>query len=571
MGLPRAGALLWYRDELGDGSNGPNAERGWAPDSGSQIGYGWDMFTTVFSGGDGIIYGITGDGALLWYRDELGDGTNGADAERGWAPDSGSQIGYGWDMFTTVFSGGDGIIYAITPDSDLLWYRDDLGDGSNGASGERGWAPGSGSAIGLGWSIEPRVLISGYVSPASVAPGGTIGVKLSARQVTSCVVSVVRLRGNADGSVGVAVGEAVETVVIPQAIPVDAWQSGCGWQTTVSVDIDAAWQSGIYSARAITPHGTVACDAVFVVRPGEAQHSNLLLLANTNCWNAYNAWGGVSNYSGYDDVVTLSFERPNPAAAPNAWHNGGYNANHLTAAEIWMSTWLEDAGYEFDVCSDRDFHNGDPDPTSYKAVILSTHPEYWSQTMAQRLLDYVAGGGRLLYWGGNGIFRQVEFADDGRSMTTGSTPAWFCGNAWADGPKPRRLLGVAYEFAHDTLYPARCGYIVAQADHFLFAGTGLVNGDVIGRVGRNGGGACGWEVDCAIDFGEGNGSAPPDEQILGYGELVTAEGYTGHMTYYDNDAGGFVFAIGSISFGGSLPEDTNLQTIARNAINACLA
>jgi hypothetical protein len=42
------------------------------------------------------------------------------------------------------------------------------------------------------------------------------------------------------------------------------------------------------------------------------------------------------------------------------------------------------------------------------------------------------------------------------------------------------------------------------------------------------------------------------------------------MTYYKNAAGGFVFAIGSISFGGSLVVDEKLQVIARNALDSCL-
>jgi hypothetical protein len=524
------------------------------------------------TGDERSIYAVTGDGSLLWYRDELRDGSNGPNAERGWAPGSGNQIGIGWDAFTSVFTpgAGDGIIYAVTPTSDLLWYRDELRDGSNGPNAERGWAPGSGNQIGIGWSIEPRTLLTGYAAPLSVDPGGTVEIKLSARRATPCTVQVLRLRENDDGSVGVPVGDPVATVVSRQPVPPDAWQSGCGWATTVSLDIDPTWPSGLYSARTTAEDATASFDVVFVVRPG-AEKRPLLLLANTNCWNAYNAWGGVSNYTQHAEVVTLSFDRPNPAAAPSALaQDGTYTPNHLTAAEIWVSTWLEDAGYPVDTCADRDFHDGDPDPAEYRAVILSTHPEYWSQAMAQRLADYVAGGGRLLYWGGNGIFRQVEFAGDGAAMTTGSSPAWFCGNAWADGPKPRTLLGVAYDIAHDHLYPARCGYVVEQPDHPFFAGTGLTSGAVIGTKGRNGGGACGWEADTAIDFGEGNGAAPPGEQVLGHGELVTAEGYTGHMTYYENDAGGFVFALGSISFGGSLPVDENLQTITRSALDACL-
>ena len=82
------------------------------------------------TGDERSIYAITGDGSLLWYRDDLKDGTNGPDAERGWAPASGSQIGFGWDQFADVVAGGNGVIYAILESGELLWYRDDLRDGT---------------------------------------------------------------------------------------------------------------------------------------------------------------------------------------------------------------------------------------------------------------------------------------------------------------------------------------------------------------------------------------------------------------------------------------------------------
>jgi len=64
--------------------------------SGNQISYGWEKFSHVFSGGDGIIYAITPEGRLHWYQDTDRRGQNGAGAERGWAPGSGNQISYGW-------------------------------------------------------------------------------------------------------------------------------------------------------------------------------------------------------------------------------------------------------------------------------------------------------------------------------------------------------------------------------------------------------------------------------------------------------------------------------------------
>jgi N,N-dimethylformamidase len=42
------------------------------------------------------------------------------------------------------------------------------------------------------------------------------------------------------------------------------------------------------------------------------------------------------------------------------------------------------------------------------------------------------------------------------------------------------------------------------------------------------------------------------------------------MVYYDTPSGGWVFSVGSITFGGSLVKDEQLQTIVRNALDECL-
>ena len=106
------------------------------------------MPQTILGGDDGIIYFITGDGDLLWYRDTRRDGTV------GWAPNSGNRIGTGWQDFRLVFGGPDGIIYAIRHNGELLWYRDAARDGS------WGWAPNSGAVIGTGWQ-DFRIVFGG--------------------------------------------------------------------------------------------------------------------------------------------------------------------------------------------------------------------------------------------------------------------------------------------------------------------------------------------------------------------------------------------------------------------------
>ena len=112
--VQEGGALLWYRDALRDGTNDPNGAAGWDIRSGRPIGAGWADFTTLLSGGDGVIYAVRPDGELLFFQDLLRDGSNATDGSTGWQANSGRQIGTGWDGFRHLVSGGDGVIYAVT-------------------------------------------------------------------------------------------------------------------------------------------------------------------------------------------------------------------------------------------------------------------------------------------------------------------------------------------------------------------------------------------------------------------------------------------------------------------------
>ena len=155
--------LLWYRHTgIADGHN---SWAGHLPvptgNIDGQIGGGW-KFKQVFSGGNGVIYAITDDHRLLWYRHSAF-----ADGQSAWTPPPAltdaekkagkvdGQIGGGWD-FLHVFSGGNGVIYAITHDHRLLWYRH-----TGYADGHATWAPHLpvpkgqlDGQIGGGWDFE---------------------------------------------------------------------------------------------------------------------------------------------------------------------------------------------------------------------------------------------------------------------------------------------------------------------------------------------------------------------------------------------------------------------------------
>jgi hypothetical protein len=199
--------------------------------------------------------------------------------------------------------------------------------------------------------------------------------------------------------------------------------------------------------------------------------------------------------------------------------------------------------------------------------------------MYDGLKSYLDGGGRLLYLGGNGIFDSVDLSDDLVTMTVHGPESARTAEFRDIGRPEAELLGVAYTKNVD----ARAPYAVAWPGHPLLEGIrvygrrpintrALAAGDLIGQEGWSthfgavalaDGAASGFEVDQA-----GGGTYPVEVIARGTNadDLERAD-----MVLYRYGGDGFVFSVGSIAFGGSLVVDPILQTIVRNALDACLA
>ena len=78
---------------------------------------GWQNYKSVFASGDGIIYAITPEGNLNWYK-HLGY-LNGSDGMQGAITISNSGK---WKNFKFVFA-NEGIIYGVSNTGDLWMYR----------------------------------------------------------------------------------------------------------------------------------------------------------------------------------------------------------------------------------------------------------------------------------------------------------------------------------------------------------------------------------------------------------------------------------------------------------------
>ena len=168
----------------------------------------------------------------------------------------------------------------------------------------------------------------------------------------------------------------------------------------------------------------------------------LAVLASNITWNAYNNFGGRSNYIHADELpptptvnsrqdlrryreaeflswdapsyAPLSFDRPEPFNHIDFDERitdpiEGRQACHLAPAEWRLLGWLEHRGLPYDFYAETQLDDGTLDLSAYRALVLSVHPEYWTRRMYDRVKQWVFHeGGRLLYLGGNGLNCEVE-------------------------------------------------------------------------------------------------------------------------------------------------------------------
>jgi hypothetical protein len=587
-GKARADLLAYHRDSgslwVGENTGSAFAFSGtWATVA---AGQDWQFATGDFIGnGTTDVVGYHPDDGSVWVGENRGSSFDMA----GWATLDPAQ---GWRILAGVFTGRDKAdLLGYRTDNGTLWVganqgdRFDLTEPSATALPAEGWQFVTSSVNGDGWddvvgyqpangsvwagvsTVRP---IEGYCWPLSARPGESISFHMSRGGES---IATFQQHSSASETVDASAVGSMTFTAEHQVVSADPWRSGCGWDETFSLTVPPDWTSGIYSAACTDSTGG-RCAITFVVKPADDRRSRIAVLANVNTWLAYNGWGGQSKYSG---LARTSFLRPMPLAAPDG-------DPHLTRGELWILGWLKNQDHSPDVFTDIDFHNDGCDPAQYPLLIVGTHPEYWTPQMYDQLVSYLVAGGSLAYLGGNGVFETGEYDSDQTQMVFRSgveggprETALFR----MRGRPERSLLGVATERCEVPGSP----YVVRASDHPLFAGTGLSNGNTFGDFGlnrgRGNGKASGWEVDTSS--GPGAIAVPTDcfpsqavvpPSALPDGLIVLAQGVPdgadapgADMTYYDHPGGGFVFAAGSLTFGGSLVVDPLLSRLMQNVVD----
>ena len=168
--ITKDGKLLRYKHlDFGIGA------RSW--EDAKEVGSGWGDFKNVFSPGDGIVYAIRQDGKLLWYKHREARQPDPGYRSLGRVRVGGEwegpkEVGHGWGDFKQVFSGGEGVIYAITQGGELWWYKHN--GAATGAGLEVAGAWEGYKVVGTGWRNFEKVLSPGEGVIYAMKPTGEL-------------------------------------------------------------------------------------------------------------------------------------------------------------------------------------------------------------------------------------------------------------------------------------------------------------------------------------------------------------------------------------------------------------
>ena len=386
-----------------------------------------------------------------------------------------------------------------------------------------------------------------YTDQLSYEPGKTVNFHLS---TTAKVISLAIYR---DGGEQTLVhqhevpGEFHET-------PDDYYEKGCGWPVGHRWQIPDDQPSGFYLVicKVRNEKGEVQeHEAGFFTRPVIGKPTaDILLIAATSTWRAYNDWGGTSNYYGHCEQYSmgksprLSIHKPwakgflyTPKGAPRraygyTTHPGtiprhpafefafarGYSRCYASAGwasyERHFAHWAEQQGYRMDYATQTELHYHPELLNQYPCVVMVGHDEYWSREMRLAIDNYTETGGHFARFGGNFIW-QIRLEDEGQTQVCYKDEAadkdpivaegkpHLLTSVWEDptvgwkGAETVGLNGLCGQFAGNGHVAPRHngGYTVYRPDSWVFKGTDLCYGDQFGSQAK----IFGYEVD-GLDY-----------------------------------------------------------------------
>jgi hypothetical protein len=256
------------------------------------------------------------------------------------------------------------------------------------------------------------------------------------------------------------------------------------------------WESGAYIALFVPlEHGDLddpgdprhsEAVALFVVKNREA-NVKILYKLPLFTYHAYNEIGDPcgSLYTGGYSKLTL--HRPGGGVGGRPWDY--YFPDHYDKSSLrqtfwhWDArfiSWLESRRFAVDYCTDLDIHeNRGNFLGAYRLLLSVGHDEYWSESMRRNVATLVETGGNVAFISGNTCWWRVHLGAGNSDFICDKTEER---DLWFRFDPENRLTGVSHRNGGGHWWGEReaIGYTVQHTDHWIFANTGLRDGDTFG-------------------------------------------------------------------------------------------
>jgi hypothetical protein len=383
--------------------------------------------------------------------------------------------------------------------------------------------------------------IEGYASSISINQGQSVDFHISTN-ATNFDIIVYRL-GYYAGA-GAKVLHVVEGLPgakheVPPHDPVTGLLE-LDWPAAYTLETSPEWKSGVYIAKLIPDEQDGNAGHIFFVLRNDAVNADILFPIATATYQAYNNWGGKSLYDYNSEggrAAKVSYNRP--------FHQQ-MGVGRLFQGDHHMIQWLEREGYDVTYATSEDLHL-QPDLAGRYPVLLSNfHDEYYSWEMRSSLERALSGGTCLAFFSANNIYWQTRYEPSGLngapartlvcykdaaadSISTSASPERTTVR-WRDAPVNRpenALLGTMYEANFD--YSLSFPWVVQNADHWIYEGTDLRDGDAIDQM-------IGHEYDRVVS----NGLTPEGVTVLSNSPIEITQGIQ-NSSLYETPSGSMIF------------------------------
>ncbi|MGW5355611.1 N,N-dimethylformamidase beta subunit family domain-containing protein [Streptomyces sp. NPDC004031] len=427
-----------------------------------------------------------------------------------------------------------------------------------GCSAPSAPAPRASARPSAGWRLGPTGpddAVQGYTDRTSVLPGESFGLHVSTTARTFRVTAFrIGWYGGAQAARVWASGPVAGGRQGRARLAVARRTVAAGWERSLEVSA-RGWPEGAYLLRLEADTGFQRY-VPLVVRSARAAGRTVLMHAAAT-WQAYNEWGGYSLYRGRDETyehrsLAVTFDRPYAATG----------AEKFLAYERAAVVLAERSGIPLAYTTGLDVHRDPGVLHGATTAVALGHDEYWTPQQRAHVTAARDAGTNLVFLGANTCYRRVRL-EPGADGTADRTVVCYKTAYHADpylarhpdmattdfragpGADPESsLTGVMYEG-----FPVDAPYVVENADHWIFRGTGVRRGESFDHL-------VGVEYDRVMP----HHPAPGPLEVVAHSPL-TCKGRPSHAdsAYYTTPGGAGVFATGTMRWVEALMAGTNLD------------